>query len=158
MEIRILYNLQAVMNAWPYISKDVKKVQEFCHRDTNIDMVFNDIMSGNALLWLGFKENKYCGFLVTKFLTAPMGDKTLLVYQAYAKNELEVVEFAQTVEALFDFARDQKCNTVDFYTVRDKAFERKLKTYGWTPKYTVFSKEVGNVNGTASTADTAGDA
>ena len=142
IELRMLYNPKAVIDAWGCISNNVEQLTKFCHRDFTIDMLFNDIMSGQAMLWMGFKEEKYIGFLVTKILLTPLGDKTLLIYALYSNVKIDREEYVEGFNGLTNFAKEQGCTNIDFYTIRDKAFERRTKDFGFLPKYTVFSKEV----------------
>lgn len=146
IEIHPIYNLQAILKAWGYIIEDMKALMEFCHEDTNPDVILNDIMSGNALLWLMFREKKYIAFMVTKMLIVPLGGKRLLVYSLYSKENLSKDDWAYGIAMLDKFARQHECTHIDFYTIRDRAFERKLKDTGWKVTYTVFSKEVNNAS------------
>ena len=142
IEVRMIYDLEAVIKVWPIVSKDMTQLMNFCHRDMNLDIVFNDIVRQNALLWLIFRDEKYVALIITKVIMAPLGDKSLLIYGAYSKEKLEKDEFAHAASQLNEFAKDQGCTDMEFYTIRDKAFERRMKEFNWEPKYTLFRKEV----------------
>lgn len=143
IELRLIYSFEKIIDTiWGHISKDVDRVLEFSRYDVTKDMIFNEIISNMSTLWLIFRDKKYLGFLITKIIQAPLTKRILLIYLLFAKEPIQKEEYVEGFKQLLEYAKDMQCDFIDFYTVRDKAFERKVKDLGFLPKYTIFTLEV----------------
>ena len=133
-----LYEIEAVLNSWHYLQKGVERILEFADGEANLTKIYNDIVAGKLLLWIGLLDGEYCGFLTTKFDNSVFGRKSLWIVHAFIKTGTDSNVFMEGFKEIKDFARQFNCDIMQFYTKRDVAFERKLKKLGWKASYTDF--------------------
>ena len=137
-----LYNTESVLKNWKHLSEGMEKVLTYSNNDTNMDEVLNNILSGKLLMWIGFDNNEYCGFVTTSWEVKPTIGKFLWIVHAYGKQGLDPSVLSQALNRLVKYAQEFKAKRVKFYTLRDKAWERKLKKHKFKPSYVEFIREV----------------
>ena len=137
-----LYNTESVLKNWKHLSEGMEIVLSHSNGDSDIDEVLNDILSGKLLMWIGFDNNEYCGFVTTIWEIKPTVGKFLLIAHAYGRNGLDPSVLMQGLDRLVKYAQEFKAKRVKFYTLRDKAWERKLRKYKFKPSYVEFIREV----------------
>lgn len=139
-----LYDTTAVLKNFKYLVDGLEAVIKYTDGDSSIEKILNDVLSGRLLMWIGFYNSEYCGYVTTSISTIANGDRTLWIMHAYKKPNLGGLDvLAEGQRILIDYARRYNCKTIRFYTLRGKAFERKLKGYGWKQTYQEFCQEIG---------------
>lgn len=138
-----VYNPRGVINAFPLISKGLEKILSFTYKDTSMTKILNDILSGELLLWVIYYNHEYRGFMTTKIEDIPDSGKNLWIVHLFAKNldKSVIIDGAKQIER---YAKEWKCQTIRFLTMRDEAFERRLEGIGFKKGYTEFIKDVSN--------------
>jgi len=131
-----------LIEKWGFFTEGMDRLMKYGKNDENISMIYNDILAGNALLWAGFIDKKYSGFIVTQVMQAPFEEKRLLIRAIYSNGTLNGDIYTEGFKVLDDFCRQVGAKKMEFYTPRDKAFERKLKDYNWKSKQVIFEREV----------------
>ncbi len=131
-----------VIEKWGFFIEGMEKVDRYSKNDENLTIVYNDILNGNALLWSGFMDKKYIGFIVTQILQSPLEEKRMLIRAMFANEKLSDEIYEEGFMILDNYARSMGIKKMEFYTPRDKAFERKLKDNKWQSKYVIFEREV----------------
>lgn len=140
-----VYNLQAVFNTWHLYVPGIEAVLRNSGDDTNIEKIYNEIMAGNLLLWVGFIDEKYAGFLTTCFQEIPLAGRALWVVHAYKTPHTVSVWLLEGLRTVEKFAKEKGCKSVKFYALR-KPWQEKLIARGYQPGYTEFVKEVQHEN------------
>ena len=133
-----VYEKKALMNAWPHCIEGAEAILKHTVGDTSLEKIFNGLFSGHLLLWVGFNAGKYCGFFTTKFDVASINNKSLDVVHLYIKKGVDKNIFYQGFDELKKFAKESNCTSLKFWTIRDKAFEKKMKPLGWERGYQEF--------------------
>jgi hypothetical protein len=140
-QILPIYNTKAIVRNWKLIREGMEKVLIHTYQDANLEKIFNELMAGEALLWIWFVGGQYGGFFTTKIEEVPFGERSLWIVHMFSKGA-NVDMFREGLEMLDKYAKFMKCKTVRFYTQRDEAFERKLGPLGFKRGYQEFIREV----------------
>lgn len=131
-----------LIDKWGYFSEGMEKVQRYSKNDENITTVYNDILAGNAMIWAGFMEQRYVGFIVTQILFTPFEEKRLLIRSMFSKEKLTDDDYEAGFAELDNYARSMGVKTMEFQTQRDKGFDKILKGQKWQKKYVIYEREV----------------
>ena len=142
LKIMPVTTMQGIINAWPVISKGMEKVMGYNNGNETMESVFNEITSGQCSLWIAFMDNKYIGFF-TIIIKQPLnGDRYLLIHSIYSKKPVSKESWITGLNKIEEIAKKAGCKRISMYTLRDKAFNRKLAPFGWKQGYVEFIKEV----------------
>lgn len=133
-----VYDEKAIFNTFGFYIEGIEEVLEYGTGETLLSNVYEELMAKRLLLWVGFLNNKYCGFVTTAFTNTPLGEKVLWIKHLYIKKGLTKDIFFEGMKDLFAFAKNTGCKTIKFYTIRNKAFFRKLSSRGWKDGYQEF--------------------
>jgi hypothetical protein len=153
-----LYDLQAVLNTWKYYQDGLEAVMDNSGSDASLEKAYNDIMSGKILLWVGFLNGEYGGFVTTSCQTVPGKTyKRLWIHHCYKKAKIPSVWLLAGLRQIEDFARDMGCKEVVFYA-KQKPWQEKLVRLGYEPGYIEYIKAIGeNDEGLPETGPEHGD-
>lgn len=141
-ELIPIYNPHAVINTWGQISDGVDEVLKYTNGDSSRAKILNEILSGNVLLWVGYSDGEYCGYVTTRIDDIPTCYKCLSIVHLYVKDGKWKEIMLEGLNKLGDFAKSQGCTKFRMWTLRDKAFNRVLEPEGWVDGYSEFTKEV----------------
>lgn len=148
MKLMPVYDPKAMLNIWPTIIEDVEKVISFSTGDTSLARIFNELYNGSLLLWIGFQQDKYCGFITTQISETPFKDtkmRSLWISHVYIKRGFDKNIFMEGFEQIKKFAVKQACNTLRFWSKRDKAFSKRMIPLGWRHGYQEFIYDIGDI-------------
>lgn len=137
-----LYDLQAVLNTWKYYVPGVEAILNNSGNDTNLEKIYNDVMSGKLLLWVGFVNGAYAGFVTTSFHIVPMKGKFLWIVHTYKKIKVSSTFLLRGLLYLEGFAKDAGCRGIKFYA-KEKPWQEKLVRIGYEPGYVEYIKNIG---------------
>lgn len=140
-----VYDLRAIDNKWRHFVDGFEELSKTKYNagDININQIYNDLMAGHLLIWTAFIDKVYQGFITTKVIAIPFGDRHMLIEHIYAKDgHVHPELYKDGMVILMKHAKDMGCARMKFMTKRDKAFEKVMKPTGWNPEQTVFYKEV----------------
>ena len=127
---------------WGKFLEGLENVLNYTHGDATLGEVFSRIISGQYQLYIAFYENKYVGFMTTRFEDHPQGDKFMNVLHVYIKPNTPRDMWTQAYKELEKLAIKYGYNKIRMWTEREKGWARKLEKEGWKPMYTEFIKEV----------------
>lgn len=133
---------KSVIEHWGHFIEGMEKIGKYSNNNGNIESTYNDILSKRSILWAGFRDKQYIGFVITQIQQVPFEEMRLLVMSFYAKEKLTDDEFNEGMGILNGYAKKMNIKKMEFYTIRDKAFERYLNNRMWKPKYVVFERGV----------------
>src|SRR3990167_783189 len=141
-----LYNTNAVLKNWHHFSEGLEMVLAHTIGNTNLTVVLNEALAGELLLWIGFLDGIYCGFVTTKIEQAVLKDiagvkKFLSVIHLYIKKGTDKQIFIDWFNLLNDFAKRMKCDELRMWSPRD-GWEKKLDKLGWNKTYVEYVLEV----------------
>lgn len=125
-----VYDLKALVNTWPYYIDGVEETLKN-ENSINLEEIYNRLCSTDLLLWVGFNENKYCGFLITGTSKTPFGKLSLNIISLFIKKGVNKEIFFLGFDKIKEFAKEINCFNLKFWTRRDKGFAKKLKPLGW---------------------------
>lgn len=134
MKLIPIYDKYALMNCWGYVIEGVENVLEHATGESSLSKIFNSLIAGQLLLWIGFYDEKYCGFMTSRIDNVPFGEKSLWIVHAYIKPSFPKEIFNLALQEIYAHAKDHDCKTVKAWSIRSKAFIKKLK--GWKEGYT----------------------
>lgn len=137
-----LYNPQAVWANWSQITKGMEEILKYQTGDTNLEKIFNDCLSGNLLIWVGYEGDEYKGFCTTRIDNIPTVGRFLSIVHVFTEPGLLGSVIPKCMERLSIFAKENGCIRYRMWTIRDKAFNKILEPEGWKQGYTEFIKEV----------------
>ncbi len=140
-----LYDTQAIIKNWAYISEGMEQVLVYTENDTSLTKILNKLLSGQMLLWIAFVDNIYSGFLTTEIVDYPDNTgitRSLWICQLYAKPFLSEKIWKEGIEIIQKYAEQMNCNNIRFWTKRDKGWEKKLESEGFKRGYTEFIKNL----------------
>lgn len=130
-----VYDLRAVNNTWAYYIEGIENVLTYSTGEINLTTIYNDLMAQELLLWVGFIDNKYCGFLTTKTVEYPFGERELKIFCLYIKTEFSKDVFLKGMRKVRSFAKKMNCSSVRFWSLREKGFSKKMIPLGWELGY-----------------------
>ncbi len=136
-----LYDFQAVFNTWKFYVDGIEAVLSNSGADTNLEKVFNEIMAGRLLLWVGFVNDEYSGFVTTQIQDIPTCGRFLWIVHCYKKPKVPTSFLLKGLQRIEEFAREQKCKSIRFYA-KEKPWQQKLIALGYVPGYIEYIKEV----------------
>jgi hypothetical protein len=137
-----LYDAQAILNSWFYLEKGLEEVLKYTNGDSSIERVFNELLAGRLLAWVGFLDGNFIGIMTTRVDDIPTCYKVLSIIHLYVKDIKMSDVFFEGMKELVEFAKSQGCSKFRMWTIRDKAFEKVLKPFGWNPGYVEFLKDI----------------
>ena len=129
--------VKKILNCWEHITKDIENIHDFTNGDMSLTNVLNDLIAGNLLLWMGFVDGKYCGFVTTRKDMNYDAHTILSIIHLFIKPGTDKQIFLNGLSELKEFAKNQKCNKLRFWTLR-KGWERKLIPMGFKQSYTEY--------------------
>lgn len=133
-----LYEPKAILNAWGYCIEGVEEVLKKTTGDVSLGKIFTDIIYGRLLLWVGFDNNKYCGFITTQINQTQFGEKSLWIVHLFIKKGVAKDIFFEGFNIMEDFAIKQGCDKIHFWSIRDKSFSKRMEPLGWYNGYQEF--------------------
>lgn len=140
VDVYIIYDREAIITfGWELLQKGLDTLESLSKGDANKEIILNDLLAGNSLLWLGFVDGKYVGFLTTKFDFRGVNRKDLFVEEAYIEKGSPPEVFEEALKKIEEFAKVNNCQRIRALTNREGLL-RKLK--GWEEGYFEVFKEV----------------
>lgn len=136
----IIYDREAIITfGWELLQKGLDTLENLSKGDANKEVILNDLLAGNSLLWLGFVDGKYVGFLTTKFDFRGTNKKDLFIEEAYIEKGSASEIFEEALIKVEEFAKMNNCQRIRALTNRNGLL-RKLKD--WKEGYFEVFKEV----------------
>ena len=138
-----LYKIESekILNCWTTIIKGVEIVNEFSIGDMSLAKVLNDLLSGELLLWMGFADGKYCGFVTVRKDTNIGANTFLSIVHLFIKPGTDRDLFLKGLEDVKKFAKEQGCQKMRFWTLR-KGWERRLIPMGFKQSYIEYTLDL----------------
>lgn len=137
-----LYDPEAIINSWFYLSKGLDEVLQYTNGDASVEKTFNDLMAGRLLAWVGWEDGEFVGMVTTRIDDIPTCYRALSIIHLYVKPGHLAENFLEGMKELENFARKNNCSRFRMWTLRDRGFARVLKPHGWDIGYYEFVKEV----------------
>ena len=137
--------LEKVLNCWGTITKGVEIVNEFANGDMSKAKVLNDLLAGDLLLWMGFLDGVYCGFITVRKDTNIDAKTFLSIVHLFIKPGTSKETFLNGLGALKKFAKEQGCQIMRFWVLR-KGWEKRLIPIGFKQSYIEYTLDVEEVN------------
>ena len=131
MTITPVYDIKALQRVWGFCIEGVEEVLRNSVKTISFPEIYNDLLAGRLLLWIGFFDKKYCGFLITQIMSVPFSGRHLHIIALYIKPEADRDVFMKGFKEISGFAEKQGCDSMRFWTKRGKGFARKLVKEGW---------------------------
>jgi hypothetical protein len=138
-----LYNLRGVLNLWKYLEDGIEAILNNAGDYTSLEKIFNDIMAGQLLLWVGFVDGNYAGFATTKIVDVPPSKRHLWIVHAFKKKKVSSEWFLEAHGILEVFSKKQGCQSIRFYGLR-KPWQDKFFALGYREGYVEFVKDIEN--------------
>ncbi len=136
-----VYDAQAILKSWAVITQGLEIMLENAGNDTSLDKIFNDLMAGRLLLWIGMLDGVYVGFVTTQIVDLPPRKKNLWIVHAYKTIRTPTEWLMKTYKTLEEFAVTQKCSSIRFYGLRKKWME-KFEALGYSEGYIEMTKNL----------------
>lgn len=133
--------VKKILNCWQHIVEGFEVVGEQTKEDMSLAETLNNILAGNLLLWMGFVDGVYRGFLTTRIDRNPDSTTWLSLIQCYIKPGTDKDFYAWGIEEMKAFALKNKCHKMRIWTNR-RGFERKLKPLGFKESYIQFDLDL----------------
>lgn len=133
--------IKKILNCWQVITEGLEVVNEYTKEDMSLAETLNEILSGNLLLWMGFIEGKYGGFVTTRIDRNPDSTTWLSLIQCYIKPGADQGLLFYSIEQLKEFAAKHKCAKMRLWS-RRKGWGRKLESVGFKESYIQFDLDL----------------
>lgn len=131
-----LYRIESekILNCWGTITTGLEVVHEFTNGDMSLPQVLNDLLSGDLLLWMGFLDGHYCGFVTVRKDMNIQSTNFLSVVHLFIKPGTDKHTFLNGLDNLKKFAKEQGCQKMRFWSTR-KGWETRLIPIGFKQSY-----------------------
>jgi len=141
-----LYQVESekILNCWQTITKGIEIVHEFTNGDMSLAKILNDLLSGDLLLWMGFLDGKYCGFITVRKDINVDATNFLSMVHLFIKPGINKETFLQGLDDIKKFAKEQGCQKMRFWTLR-KGWERRLVPMGFKQSYIEYVLDLENI-------------
>lgn len=126
--------IKKILQCWEHITEGLKIVGDYTKEDMSLAETLNEILSGNLLLWMGFVDSKYSGFVTTRIDRNPNSTTWLSLIHCYIKDGTNPDLCLWSIEQLKEFALKQKCQKIRLWSPR-KGWKRKLEPFGFKESY-----------------------
>lgn len=141
-----LYNPHAILRNWQYLIEGVEKVLNHTCGSESYEKILNELLSGQLLMWIGFIDGAYVGFITTRVDNVPIAEmakvkRYLSIPQLYIKNGTDQEVFIKGFEAIKEYAKKIGCQQIRMWAKR-KGWEKRLTKLGWSPSYIEYNLEV----------------
>lgn len=123
-----------ILTCWEHITLDMELLEKITRESVNLVEVLNCLLSGGLLLWMGFYEGKYCGFITTRIERDTNVSLRLNVVQCYVKKGINPECFYTGFKQLKEFAISQKCKKISVWANR-KGEQKLLEPMGFKQTY-----------------------
>lgn len=130
-----LYDTKAIVKVWKIISEGVREVIAHSLDDISLERVYNEVLSGELLLWTALIDDDQVGFVITKVRDIPFGKRLFVIHNIYLRKPLPGAMFMRGLSILEEYAKSQGCDSLRFYSLRGRALLRKLRRHGWREGY-----------------------
>lgn len=139
----ILYKAESekILNCWDTITKGLESVIEFTTGDMSLAKILNELLSGELLLWLGFVDGKYRGFVTVRKDMNINARNFLSIIHLFIKPDTDKEIFLNGLSNLKQFAKEQGCQAIRFWSLRD-GWKRKLIPMGFKQTYIEYTLEL----------------
>lgn len=144
MQLIPLYKPEALLNAWPTLTKGLERVLEFSNGDDDLTRILNQALGGELLVWMVMDDsNRYVGFTTTCIRT--VGTQPVYKYLVFDHTyKVPGADFESFIGTFFgpisDFAKRQGCTSLKLYSLRP--LKKMVAAYGFKPSYTEYVKEL----------------
>lgn len=136
-----------IISNWHFFAPGFREILEHSDGGASEASIMNKVYEGTIFMQVIFNNDRYAGF-VTGYIEAVIGAKKFLcVNHLYIKEGQPQEVFWEVSKEMEKFAKEYKCDSLKFFTMRDKPFERKLSDDGWKKGYVTFYKDIGGDNG-----------
>lgn len=141
-KLMMITDAKVLIDKFGHFIEGLESVLKYTHGDATLAMIFEKILGGHYQLWIAFYDNKYAGFMTTRFEDVPQGKKFMNILHVYTKPDVPSDMWLQAHKEVEVIARKYGYSFLRMWTEREKGWTRKLKKEGWKPMYTEFIKEV----------------
>ena len=128
---------------WGHYIEGMEDVLKYSNGESSLSNVYQRIIRGELTLWVGFLGKKYIGFFTTHYVDVPQGKKLLTVIHAYMKPGTPKDAYVFGLNHIEEIAVKYGCDTIRFWTIRSKGFEKRMEKQGYKPAFVEFAKELG---------------
>jgi hypothetical protein len=142
VKAHLITDPNTVINNLNTVAHGLEKVREHSRGDVEPDAIVNDILQGKLWLIIFTTEEGYQGFACVKPDVDTFTDARLIIQYLFLKPGVKREEYVEGLGKLEKYAARRGYKKIVFCTLRDKAFERKMRDMGWTQTYVEFEKEV----------------
>lgn len=137
-----IFDQKAIVDTWPTLLIGIEKSEKFSLGELSLEAIFNDLLASKLLLWMGYVDEKYIGFLTTRVCQILMGKRYMIIEHIYAKEKIPLDLYLEGQKYLETYAKSMNCEDLRFFTIREKGFERILDKHGYKQAFTMFKKEL----------------
>jgi hypothetical protein len=119
-----------------------KKILEHSLGDQSEDTIFNELWTGKLFMKLAITPKGYAGFYTGRVSKVPTGATLLEVCHSYIVPGQSPEVLDEMLKDVEKMAIEFKCNYAKFGTLREQAFEKRLRETGWKKGYVELYKEI----------------
>lgn len=113
-------------DAWPWVKQGLEKVRARGHLSWIAEDIYCDCYEQRSMLWIFFKEDKPCAFMVLQ----PNG-KNMHMWAAWSDGTVkDILEIG--LQQAINISKQGGCTNLTFSSVR-KGWEHKARELGFTP-------------------------
>ena len=131
---------EAVFVVWAKYVEGAEAILRKAGKDTNLHQLRQDIFERKLVFWEAMLDNTYCGFLTTRVDTMPTGLIMCSIIHLYIKPQTPEEVFLEGMKIMEDKATKSGCHCIRMWSMRDKAFTKRLEPLGWKQGYVEFIK------------------
>ena len=133
--------IKKILQCWEHLVKDMEALEIIAKANVNLTETLNSLLSGDRLLWMGFIDGKYCGFITTRIEREQDATLKLNVIQCYVKKGTNPECFYKGFNQMKEFAIKQKCEKISVCVSR-KGERKLLEPIGFKQAYIQYDLEL----------------
>ena len=126
--------VKKILQCWEHLVKDMEVLEVIAKAKTNLTDTLNSLLSGDRLLWMGFVDGKYCGFVTTRIEREQDHTLKLNIIQCFIKTGTDSKLFYTGLNQLREFAINAKCEKISVCVSR-KGERKLLEPIGFKQAY-----------------------
>jgi hypothetical protein len=126
-----------------FFKEGYSKILENSLGEQTEEMIYNDLWLGKLFMKIILTEKGYAGFYTGKVTSSYNSKSVLNIVHTYIKEGNEKILEALD-EDVNKMAIQLKCDVLNFLTLRDRGFEKRLRDMGWQKGYVELYREVKN--------------
>ncbi len=128
----------ALNSMWPTLIEGFQSILRHSEGDCSLESIYSDALSAVMTINIVQVDGTYAGFFTTAVSQKPNAKKCMMIYFMYLKPGTPLETMGECLQWTRKLMRELKCTQLQFYTTREKAFDKRMGPMGFKAGYRQF--------------------